>query len=174
MKYQPLPAEQENQTRRLVAGCLARAGLQLVRPDALSDLTNGQLGLTVSVCGPGLGQLAPITFAVDLDRLRQSALPGPEVLRCRGLELDCRRQTACADGARLELSPREFQLLAYLMRGQGLVLTRSQLLGAVWELDFSGDSRTVDTHIKCLRRKLGPYGRCIVTIRKVGYRFEGA
>ena len=129
MKYNPLPAEQEDQTRRLVAACLARAGLRLVQPETLEDLENGQLGLTVTLTGPGIGRTAPITLAADLGRLRQAALPGPEVLRCGGLELDCRRQTAKTDGLPLGLTPREFQLLAYLMRNQNLVLTRGQLLG---------------------------------------------
>ena len=174
MKYQPLPAEQEEQLRRLVAGCLARTGMHLVQPDELENLEPGQLGLTVSISMPGMGRIPPLTLAADPDRLRQALRPGPDLLRSGGLEVDCRRQLARADGALLGLTPKEFQLLAYLMKNQGLVLTRSQLLGAVWELDFSGDSRTVDTHIKCLRRKLGPYGGCIATIRKVGYRFDPA
>ena len=139
MKYQPLPAEQEEQLRRLVAGCLARTGMHLVQPDELENLEPGQLGLTVSISMPGMGRIPPLTLAADPDRLRQALRPGPDLLRSGGLEVDCRRQLARADGALLGLTPKEFQLLAYLMKNQGLVLTRSQLLGAVWELDFSGD-----------------------------------
>ncbi len=172
MKYQPLPAEQAEQVRHLVTDCLVRTGLRSVPPEVLESLDAGQVGLAISVSMAGMEEMPPITLAVDLDRLRQALQPNSELLRSGGLEVDCRRQRAQADGVPLELTPKEFQLLAYLMRNQGLVLTRSQLLGAVWELDFSGDSRTVDTHIKCLRQKLGRYGSCIVTTRKVGYRFD--
>ena len=68
--------------------------------------------------------------------------------------------------------PKEYDLLTYLMKNRGLALTREQLLTNVWGYDFYGDDRTLDTHIKLLRRRLGPYSRFIVTIRGVGYRFE--
>ena len=72
----------------------------------------------------------------------------------------------------LPLNLKEFELLAYLVYHKNLVLTRSQLLAAVWEMDYAGDVRTVDSHIKCLRQKLGEYARCLVTVRGVGYLFQ--
>ncbi len=67
---------------------------------------------------------------------------------------------------------KEFDLLYYLLKNVNIALTRDQIICTVWEMDYSGDDRTVDTHIKCLRAKLGPYAKCIITVRKVGYKFE--
>lgn len=73
---------------------------------------------------------------------------------------------------RVQLSPKEYDLLAYLAKNQGIALTREQLLQNVWGYNFFGDDRTLDTHIKLLRRNLGDYAKYIVTLRGVGYRFE--
>ena len=75
-------------------------------------------------------------------------------------------------GARIALSPREYELLFYLIRNRNIALSRERLLSEVWGYDFFGDDRTLDTHIKLLRRSLGEYSRHIVTVRGVGYRFE--
>ena len=75
-------------------------------------------------------------------------------------------------GERIQLSPKEYELLAYLSKNAGIALTREQLLRNVWGYDFFGDDRTLDTHIKLLRRNLGEYASYIVTLRGVGYRFE--
>lgn len=72
----------------------------------------------------------------------------------------------------LELSPKEYDLLFYLVRNRGIALTREKLLSEIWGYDFFGDDRTLDTHIKLLRRQLGPYADRITTLRGVGYRFE--
>lgn len=74
----------------------------------------------------------------------------------------------------VELSPKEYDLLFYLVRNRGIALTRDKLISEVWGFDFFGDDRTLDTHIKLLRRQLGEYARYIVTLRGVGYRFEKA
>ena len=86
--------------------------------------------------------------------------------------MDLGARTVSVDGERVELSPKEYDLLTYLMKNKGLALTREQLLMNVWGYDFYGDDRTLDTHIKLLRKRLGPYSGYIVTIRGVGYRFE--
>lgn len=72
----------------------------------------------------------------------------------------------------IPLTPREFDLLYYLLTNRGIVLTREKILETVWGMDYTGDERTVDTHIKCLRAKLGVQGSKIVTLRKVGYKFD--
>lgn len=72
----------------------------------------------------------------------------------------------------INLSYKEFELLAYLLKNPGLVLSRDNILSAVWEYDYEGDSRTVDTHIKKLRNKMGPYGDYIKTVWGVGYKLE--
>ena len=81
-------------------------------------------------------------------------------------------RTVTINGERVQLSPKEYELLAYLARNAGIALTREQLLQNVWGYDFFGDDRTLDTHIKLLRKNLGDYAKYIVTLRGVGYRFE--
>ena len=95
-----------------------------------------------------------------------------EVLRSGGLEINFSARTVTIDGKRVQLSPKEYELLAYLAHNAGIALTREQLLQNVWGYDFFGDDRTLDTHIKLLRKNLGEYARDIVTLRGVGYRFE--
>ena len=72
----------------------------------------------------------------------------------------------------LEMTPKEYELFFYMVKNKGLALTREKLISEVWGYDFFGDERTLDTHIKLLRKSLGEYSRCIVTLRGVGYRFE--
>ena len=95
-----------------------------------------------------------------------------EVLRSGGLEINFSARTVTIDGKRVQLSPKEYELLAYLAHNAGIALTREQLLQNVWGYDFFGDDRTLDTHIKLLRKNLGEYARDILTLRGVGYRFE--
>ena len=71
-----------------------------------------------------------------------------------------------------EMTPKEYDLFFYMVRNKGLALTRESLISEVWGYDFFGDERTLDTHIKLLRKSLGEYSSCIVTLRGVGYRFE--
>lgn len=98
-----------------------------------------------------------------------------DVLRSPGLVLDVRRHRVERDGTQIELKPREFDLLAFLMAHQGQAFTRDQILAGVWGFDYAGDARTVDTHVKALRERLGDRAeapRWIETVRGVGYRFR--
>lgn len=90
----------------------------------------------------------------------------------KGLDIDFAARTVTIDGSRITLSPKEYELLAYLVKNAGVALTREQLLSTVWGYDFYGDDRTLDTHVKLLRKDLGEYAKYIVTLRGVGYRFE--
>ena len=76
------------------------------------------------------------------------------------------------DEQRIEMSPKEYDLFFYMVRNRGVALTRERLIHDVWGYDFYGDDRTLDTHVKLLRKSLGRYSRCIITLRGVGYRFE--
>ncbi len=89
-----------------------------------------------------------------------------------GIQILYRERSILVDGQRIITTPKEFDLLYYLVKNANIVLTRDQIICTVWDMDYSGDDRTVDTHIKCLRAKLGKYAKCIVTVRKVGYKFE--
>lgn len=99
--------------------------------------------------------------------------PARQVESFGGLSIDFDARVVTVDGERAELSPKEYDLLCYLVKNKGLALTREMLLTNVWGYDFYGDDRTLDTHIKLLRKRLGPYSKQIVTLRGVGYRFEG-
>ena len=89
-----------------------------------------------------------------------------------GLRVDLTARIVYVDGERVELSPKEYDLFFYLLRNRNVALTRERLISEVWGYDFFGDARTLDTHIKLLRKTLGRYSDYIVTLRGVGYRFE--
>ena len=91
-----------------------------------------------------------------------------------GLKADLTARLVYIDGQRVEMSPKEYDLVFYLPSNRNIALSREKLLCEVWGYDFYGDARTLDTHIKLLRKSLGRYARYIVTLRGVGYRFEGA
>ncbi len=101
------------------------------------------------------------------------ATPAREVYKYEGLTVDFTARMVFVDGVQEDLSPKEYDLLFYMVRNRGIALTREALITNVWGYDFYGDDRTLDTHIKLLRKSLGPYAWLIVTLRGVGYRFEG-
>jgi two-component system response regulator ResD len=96
-----------------------------------------------------------------------------EVYTSDGLTVDFTGRTVSVDGQKVDMSPKEYDLFFYLVKNRGIALTREKLINDVWGYDFYGDDRTLDTHIKLLRKTLGPYSSRIVTLRGVGYRFEG-
>ena len=89
-----------------------------------------------------------------------------------GLRVDLTARIVCVDGERVEMSPKEYDLFFYLLANKNIALSREKLISEVWGYDFYGDARTLDTHIKLLRKSLGRYAERIVTLRGVGYRFE--
>ena len=90
-----------------------------------------------------------------------------------GISLDTKKHEVKVDGEQVVLTLKEFELLEKLMRNQGIVLTRDQLLTEIWGYDFDGETRTVDVHIRTLRQKLGEQGSLVKTVRGVGYRIGG-
>ena len=95
-----------------------------------------------------------------------------EVEKFEGLEINFTSRDVFIDGEKANLTPKEYDLLFYLVRNKNIALTRNKLLEEVWGYDFFGDDRTIDTHIKMLRNNLGPYRGFIVTLRGLGYKFE--
>ena len=95
-----------------------------------------------------------------------------DVFSAEGLVVDFTGRIVTVDGEKVDLSPKEYDLLFYMVKNRNIALTREKLITNVWGYDFYGDDRTLDTHIKLLRKSLGPYSRFIVTLRGVGYRFE--
>ena len=93
-------------------------------------------------------------------------------LQAGGLRIDLDARTVWADGERVQLTYKEFELLRTFLSHPGMAFTRDQLFSDIWGMDYCGETRTVDMHIRTLRQKLGPYGRMIETVRNVGYRLE--
>ena len=104
--------------------------------------------------------------------LRRVSEPNNLSITLEGLEIDVNGRSVTVDGVLLDLSMKEFELLLYMVNNQGMALNRDQILNSVWDYNFFGDARTVDTHIKKLRHKLGNKGSFIKTIRGLGYKFE--
>ena len=89
-----------------------------------------------------------------------------------GIIIDSKGRTVTVDGKQIEMSLREYELLKYLVDNKGIALSRDKILNNVWNYDYYGDSRTIDSHIKKIRHKLGKKGKNIQTIRGIGYKFE--
>ena len=95
-----------------------------------------------------------------------------EIRNLGGIQIDEVGRTVTVDGKLIELSLREYELLKYLLDNEKVALSRDKILNNVWNYDYYGDSRTIDSHIKKIRHKLGKKGKYIETIRGVGYKFE--
>ncbi len=95
-----------------------------------------------------------------------------EVYNAEGLVVDFTSRIVTVDGKKVDMTPKEYDLLFYMIKNRGIALTREKLITDVWGYDYYGDDRTLDTHIKLLRSSLGDYRKYLVTLRGVGYRFE--
>ena len=104
--------------------------------------------------------------------LRRSNAAASEVLDVGGIRIDKAAHQVTIDGKEIELSYKEFELLTYFVENQGIALSREKILNNVWNYDYFGDARTIDTHVKKLRSKLGAKGEFIKTIWGMGYKFE--
>ncbi|MBQ9841247.1 MAG: response regulator transcription factor [Erysipelotrichaceae bacterium] len=107
-----------------------------------------------------------------LKRTQSTNEQGKEILVFEGLSIDFTGRIVMVDNQVVDLSPKEYDLLFFMVRNRGIALTRERLISQVWGYDYFGDDRTLDTHIKLLRKRLGEYQKFIVTLRGVGYRFE--
>ena len=111
-------------------------------------------------------------IAAVTKRHKAGAAPSREILKFEELEIDMPGRNVYVNGEKLELTPKEYELLFYLVKNNGIALSREKLLSDVWGFDFYGDDRTVDTHIKMLRSSLKEYRKFIITLRGLGYKFE--
>ena len=109
---------------------------------------------------------------VDALLRRSSAAMEEEKIEINGIVLDQAAHSVKIDGKEVELSFKEFELLLYFMTNKGIALSREKILNNVWNYDYFGDARTIDTHVKKLRSKMGEKGECIKTIWGMGYKFE--
>ena len=131
-----------------------------------------ELGIDDYVVKPFSPKELMMRVAAVLKRGGAAEKPEDEIVTLGDLTVDFTARRVSVQGTELDLSPKEYDLLFYMVRNRGIALTREKLISEVWGYDFFGDDRTLDTHIKLLRRQLGPCAEKITTLRGVGYRFE--
>ncbi len=140
------------------------------------DRINGfQLGIDDYVTKPFSPKELMLRIEAILKRVGNSSKDDGasfEIYETEGLSVNFTSRTVTVDGVRTDLSPKEYDLLFYMIRNRNIALTRDKLICEVWGYDFYGGDRTLDTHIKLLRKSIGRYADRIVTLRGVGYRFD--
>ena len=139
------------------------------------DKINGfEIGVDDYVVKPVSPKELMLRIEAIMRRLKQSDDPGQvrDTITIEGLTVDFTGRLVYVDGVKTDMSPKEYDLLFYMIRNRNIALSREKLITEVWGYDFYGDDRTLDTHIKLLRKSLGVYNKFIVTLRGVGYRFE--
>lgn len=141
--------------------------------EELDQLLGFDLGVDEYITKPFSPKILVARIKALLRRSTSTDLPETEKLQSTGLIIDEEAHSARINQVEITLSPKEYDLLLYLYTNKGKALSRQQILDKVWDYDYYGDLRTVDTHINRLRNKLGNYGNLIQTIRGYGYRFEG-
>ena len=117
--------------------------------------------------------MARINAVITRHNVQSRVKEQSDVIAFDGLKINIPAHTVEVDGQKVEMTPKEYELLFYLVENKNLALSRDTLLQDIWGYDFYGDARTLDTHVKLLRKSLGKYADRIVTLRGVGYRFEG-
>ena len=142
------------------------------RGEEYDKLFGFELGIDDYVVKPFSPKELMARIKAVLKRNNVSESTVPEKLVFEGLEIDIAGREVYVDGEKASMTPKEYDLLFYLVKNKNLALTRDKLLEEVWGYDFFGDDRTVDTHIKMLRNSLGQYRKFIVTLRGMGYKFE--
>lgn len=153
--------------------CQAPVLILSARGEEYDKIHGFELGVDDYVVKPFSPKELMMRINAILKRVRPTPdEPSKEIVRFEGLTIDFTGRIVTVDGQKVELSPKEYDLLFYMVNNRNIALTREKLITNVWGYDFYGDDRTLDTHIKLLRKSLGPYSKFIVTLRGVGYRFE--
>jgi two-component system response regulator ResD len=140
------------------------------RGDEHDELLGFDLGVDEYISKPFSPKI--LVARVEAILRRTSQYGGEDVLEAGGIRIDQTAHTATVDGNPMDLSFKEFELLTYFLQNQGIALSREKILNNVWNYDYYGDARTIDTHVKKLRSKLGDKGNLIKTIWGMGYKFE--
>ena len=142
------------------------------RSEEYDKLFGFELGIDDYVVKPFSPKELMARVNAVLSRNSASERPVEKVMKFDGLEINIPARTVYVDGKKVDLTPKEYDLLFYLVENKNIALSRDKLLSDIWGYDFFGDDRTIDTHIKNLRNNLGKYRDYIVTLRGVGYKFE--
>ncbi len=140
------------------------------RGDERDELQGFELGVDEYISKPFSPKILVARIEAILRRTNQAA--ADEILSAGGIEIDKAAHMVKIDGKDVELSYKEFELLVYFMENKGIALSREKILNQVWNYDYFGDARTIDTHVKKLRSKLGDKGELIKTIWGMGYKLE--
>lgn len=140
------------------------------RGDERDELLGFDLGVDEYISKPFSPKILVARVEAILRRTGQDA--GNDVLSAGGIVIDKAAHQASVDGEPMELSFKEFELLTYFLENQGIALSREKILNSVWNYDYFGDARTIDTHVKKLRSKMGAKGEYIKTVWGMGYKFE--
>ena len=140
------------------------------RSEERDELQGFELGVDEYISKP----FSPKILVARVNAILRRSLgnAGGDVIEAGGIVVDKAAHIVKIDGAQIELSYKEFELLSYFMENQGIALSREKILNNVWNYDYFGDARTIDTHVKKLRSKLGAKGEYIRTIWGMGYKFE--
>lgn len=140
------------------------------KSDERDELLGFELGIDEYITKPFSPKILVARVEAILRRTGQDA--GNDVLSAGGIVIDKSAHQASVDGKPMELSFKEFELLTYFLENQGIALSREKILNSVWNYDYFGDARTIDTHVKKLRSKMGDKGEYIKTVWGMGYKFE--
>ena len=140
------------------------------KSDEKDELQGFDLGVDEYITKPFSPKI--LVARVEAILRRSNVLAADDTMEVGGIELNKAAHEVLIDGKSVELSYKEFELLAYFMSNQGVALSRERILNNVWNYDYFGDARTIDTHVKKLRSKLGAKGEYIKTIWGMGYKFE--
>lgn len=143
--------------------------LLTARSDERDELQGFELGVDEYISKP----FSPKILVARVEAiLRRSGLTGDDIIETAGIKIFKDSHKVTIDEAEISLSVKEFELLLYFMNNRGIALSREKILNNVWNYDYFGDARTIDTHVKKLRAKMGEKGNCIKTIWGMGYKFE--
>jgi DNA-binding response OmpR family regulator len=131
-----------------------------------------ELGIDDYVVKPFSPRELMMRVEAILKRYNKQESAQNSIYKAEGLSVDFTARIVYIDGEKIDMSPKEYDLFFYMVKNRNIALSREKLITDVWGYDFYGDDRTLDTHIKLLRKSLGSYAKFIVTLRGMGYRFE--